>query len=130
MALNEKQIYTETFIAGEDLSDYQYYGVTMSDDREVDLTDADTDVCAGILLNAPESGGEALVGVVGRFPVVAGETITAGQLVRIGSSGTAMIWAPGTDTTAYVIGQALSGGDAGEKIEVMVNACNPARGDC
>ena len=127
---NEKPIYTESFIAAEDLSDYQYYGVTLTTtDFNVDLHDADTDIPSGILMNDPESGEEALVCVVGRVPIVAGETIAAHDLVRIDSNGKAMKFEVDVDTTAYCIGQCIKGADSGEKILAMVNAITPFRGE-
>lgn len=127
--INVKKVYTESFVASEDLSSYQYYGVTLSGDRTVDLHDADTDIPSGILLNAPESGEEAEVLVIGRTPIVAGETIAAHQLVRIDSNGKAMVFEVDTDVTCYCIGQCTQGADAGEKVEVMVCAITPFRGE-
>ena len=131
MSAKEKPIYTESLVAGEDLSSYQYYGVAMSDDFEVDLMDDVTDKPAGVLLNEPESGQQALVGVIGRFPVVAGEALPIGSLIRFNDSGKACVWDPGTDTTAYVAGQVLeAASDEDEVVSAMINCVNPARGDC
>lgn len=126
---NEKSIWTESFVAGEDLSDEQYYGVALSDDREVDLVDADSDKPVGILLNDPESGQEALVCVMGRSPIKLGETIAAGAQIRIGDDGKAYNWEAGTDTSAYVCGMCTLGGDEDEVGEALIWPAN-ARGDC
>jgi len=129
MSANEKTIWTETFIADEDLSDEQYYGVALSDDRTVDLVDADTDKPVGVLLNTPGSGEEALVCVMGRTPIELGETVAAGALLRCGSDGKFYNWDPGTDTTCYCCGMCTIGGDASEVGEGLMWPAN-ARGDC
>lgn len=116
---SEKQVYTETFIAGEDLSDYQYHGVKMNGNRTVDVIDADTDVPIGILLNDPDDGEEALVMIVGRSPVVVGEALTAGTLFAFDANGEAEPWAV-TDTDQYPAGKVISGAAAAEKAEVVV----------
>lgn len=126
---NIKLIYTETFEADEDLDDEQYHGVTMSDDRKVDLQDADTDIPCGILQNDPTDGQEAEVLVIGRTPIVAGETIAAGNQIRIDSNGHAMVFEVDTDTTAYCCGFCTIGADSGEKIEAIVNCITPFRGE-
>jgi hypothetical protein len=127
--INVKKVYTETFKAGATLATNQYHGVKFNANRQVILMAADTDVPAGIVLNDPASGEEAEVLVVGRTPIVAGETITAGQLVRVDASGHAMVFAPLTNITTYCIGQCSSGGAVGEKVEVMVNCAMPVKGD-
>jgi WD40 repeat protein len=126
---NEKAIWTETFTADEDLSDYQYYGVALSDDRKVDLVDADTDKTVGVLQNDPEDEQEALVCVMGRSPVSLGETVAAGALLRCGSDGQFYNWDPGTDTTAYCCGMCTIGGAEDEVGEALIWAAS-ARGNC
>lgn len=126
---NEKSVWTESFEASEDLSDYQYYGVALSGDRQIDLVDAITDKPCGILLDAPESGQEGLVCVMGRSPIKLGETIAAGAQIRIGDDGKAYNWDPGTDTTAYCCGMCTLGGDEDEVGEALIWPAN-ARGDC
>ena len=128
---SEKLIYTETFVAGEDLSGNQYYGVEMAADGDVELIDAITDKPVGVLLNEPESGQEAQVLIVGRCPVVTGEIITLPSLVRFGANGKAYMWDPGTDTTAYVAGTFKEAAtEAGMVVEAIINCANPARGSC
>lgn len=131
MGMNIKEIWTETYTASEDLSSNQYYGVHLDGDRTVDLQDAITEKPAGILLNKPASGEAAKVLLVGRTPVVIGEAITAGSLIRIGADGKAYNWDPGTDTTTYCAGRCCQGAsNDGEKAECEINCVNPARGDC
>lgn len=126
---NVKRVLTETFVADEDLSSYQYYGVTMSDDRKVDLQDAATDIPAGILLNDPGDEEEAEVLVMGRCPIVAGESITAGQQIRIGADGKAYAFEVDTDTTAYCCGYCTIGAGEDEKIEAVINCATCYRGE-
>ena len=131
MGNNEKIIWTETYTASEDLSSNQYYGVHLDGDRSVDLQDAVTEKPAGILLNNPESGRAAEVLVVGRCPVVVGEAISAGERIRIGDDGKAYVWDPGTDTTAYCLGECVEGADTdGEYAVCNIIAGIGARGDC
>ena len=127
-SVNEKIIYLESYSAGADLSAKQYYGVKMSANRTVVLMAADTDVPAGVLVNDPASGETAAVCVVGRVPVVAGETLAAGNLVRLGSDGKGYVMDAGSDTTCYTAGQCTQGADAGEMAEVVVNCASVARG--
>ncbi len=126
---NIKLTHTETFEASESLATNQYHGVTMSANRKVDLQDADTDVPAGILQNAPGSGEEGLVLVIGRTPIVAGESITAGQQIRIDSSGHAMLFEIDTDVTTYCCGFCTIGAAATEMIEAIVNCVTPFKGE-
>lgn len=129
MASNEKAIFTLSLEAGEDLSSSQYLGVTMSDDRKVDAHDATTDIPIGILLNEPESGQQALVMVVGQCPIIAGESITAGKLIRLGANARAYVFDVDTDVTTYAMGQCTKGAASGEKIDAVVNCCTPTRGE-
>lgn len=116
---NEKTIFTESFIAGEDLEEEQYHGVKMNGNRTVDLIDADTDMPVGVLLNEPLDGEEALVMIVGRCPVVFEDTITAGELIYFNSNGHAVGWAV-TDITIYAAGQCTIGGATGEVGEMII----------
>ncbi len=126
----EKTVYTETFVASEDLSSSsQYRAVTLDGNRTIDLLDATTDIPCGILLDEPGDGQEALVGVLGRFPVVFGETVTAGKLIRAGSDARILNFDVDTDVTAYCLGQCTVGGATGEVGEAMINGINPWRGE-
>lgn len=125
---NEKSIWTETFIAGGNLSAKQYYGVKLSGDRTAVIFAANTDVPVGVLLNAPASGEEALVCVVGRCPVVLSDTLVAGEPIYFHSDGTAKKWTPGTDITKYCAGYITKGGASGEKDEALIQCANPVKG--
>lgn len=127
MPANEFAVYQESFEAGEGLTANQYHGVKMSANREINLCDANTDIPVGILTNAPASGEAGRVHTLGRAIIIAGETLTAGMLVRINSDGHAMQWEAGTDTDMYCIGQCIVGGAITEKITALVNFHTPVR---
>jgi hypothetical protein len=114
--------------AAGDLSDYQYYFVEQdSTNEQVSRCNAATDQALGILQNKPASSGRAaLVRVLGHSKVVAGETLTAGNLVGPNARGSATALTPGSDTTAYVAGVVVVGADSGENAE-MVLLGGPAR---
>jgi len=116
---NEKTIFTESFIAGEDLRLNQYHGVKLNGNRTVDVIDAATDMPVGILLDEPNDGEEALVMIVGRCPVVIGEAITAGQRVSFDADGHAEPREVG-DTDNYPAGICTIGGAAGVVGEMIV----------
>ena len=116
---NEKTVFTETFIAGEDLREYQYHGVKLNGDRTVDRIDADTDIPVGVLLNEPNDGEEALVMIVGRCPVVIGELITAGMIISFDANGEAEPRQV-ADTDNYPAGTCTIGGAAAVVGEMIV----------
>ena len=127
---NAKSVYTESFIANEDLSDYQYHGMDMVSSRTVERHDGVTDIPCGVLQNDPESGQEAQVMVVGRTPVILGEDISSlPQLMRFDANGHAVAFDVDVDVTAYCAGQFLQTGSSGETVEAMVNGLNPFRGE-
>lgn len=114
--------------AAGDLSDYQYYFVEQdSTNEQVSRCNAATDKVLGVLQNKPSSSGRAaLVRVLGHTKVVAGETLTAGNLVGPNTRGSATALTPGSDTTAYTAGVVVVGADSGENAE-MVLLGGPAR---
>ncbi len=126
---SEKSIWTESFVAENDLSDYQYHGMELSANRQVDRVDSATDKPVGVLLNDPEAGEAALVCVMGRSPIRLGDTVSAGEQIRFDASGHAVPWDPGTDNTEYCCGMCTIGGASGELGEALIWAAN-ARGAC
>lgn len=111
-----------TFIASADLSTKQYYIMEHdSTNDELATADAATDQPAGILQNKPAADGRAaLIRVAGHSKVMAGETLTAGNLVGTNAQGSATAITPGTDTTKYVLGQITVGCDSGEIAEMVI----------
>lgn len=113
--------------AGADLSDNQYYIVKL-DGSGVVLCDAITDVPIGVLQNDPESGKTASVAVDGITKVVADEEISVGELIGVSAAGKAVPLTAGTDTTAYIIGQAVTAATAdGDVITITLDCKSPAR---
>jgi hypothetical protein len=62
--------------------------------------------------------------VFGVTKVVADGTLVAGNLIGTSSDAQADAIAAGTDTTVYVVGQALEAGSAGETVTMFFNPSN------
>lgn len=72
-----------SFVAEEDLSDYQYHFVVLSSTEDyVRLPDSTSEVSIGILQNAPEEGEAAAVRVSGFSKNVSGEALTINDFVK------------------------------------------------
>ncbi len=111
----------KTFIAGEDLSNYRYYAVYLSDDHTVKVCTTSYLNAIGILQNNPKSGEEAVVRLVGTTKAVAAGSISAGTRVKATTAGKIEAIGTAGATEQEVIGVALesSGGD-GEIIEIFL----------
>lgn len=116
-----------TLVAGADLSAAQYKFVKLNSSGQAVAVAAITDVPVGVLQNAPTSGQEAEVLIVGGTKLVASEAITLPAFLSVSSTGKADKIAT-TDTTQYVVGQAITaaGADA-DVITAVVNCANPTR---
>lgn len=115
---------TISLAAGADLSAKQYTFVKMSGTGVISAAAA-TDVVIGVLQNAPTSGKTAEVALYGVTKLKASAAISAGALVGTTSTGTAVAVVAGTDTTKYVLGQAITAaGAANDIITVAVNCIN------
>lgn len=113
--------------AGADLSAKQYTFVKMSGTGVVGAAAA-TDVPVGVLQNAPTSGKTAEVSVDGIVKLKASAAIAAGALVGTTSTGLAVAVVAGTDTTKYVLGQAITAaGAANDIIAVAIDCKTPNR---
>ena len=112
MAFEGSQICIPGLIAGEDMTAAQYYIVKLSAANTVIVCDGATDVPIGVLQNAPDSGEAATVCSAGVTKISSNEAFTFGWLVGTSSDGQAdrKIWA--TDTTEYIIGQAITASGA------------------
>lgn len=116
-----------TLVAGADLSAAQYKFVKISSGQAV-VCAAATDIPIGVLQNAPTSGQEAEVCVVGGTKIVGSASISAGALVGTTSAGKAVALTPGTDTTKYVVGTIISApGADGEIGTALINCAAPHR---
>ena len=115
-----------TRVAGADLSALQYTFVKLSTTDTVVTCTAATDIPIGVLQNAPTSGQEAEVLIVGGTKLTAGATIAIGNILGTTSAGAASVLTV-SDTTKYVLGSAISGGASAEIITAVVNCANPTR---
>jgi hypothetical protein len=116
-----------TLVAAADLSAKQYHFVKLDNNGLAAAVAAITDIPVGVLQNAPLAGQEAEVLVAGGTKLVAGEEITLPAFLSTTSAGRADKIAV-TDTTQYVVGQALTAGGAnGVVITAVVNCSNPTR---
>ena len=117
-----------TLPAGADLSAKQYYFVKVNSSGNAVLCAAATDAPIGVLQNAPISGAEASIVVVGGTKLVAGAAIAAGVKIGTASTGKADAKVAGTDTTEYTVGQVLlaSGADL-DVLTAVINCASPNR---
>ncbi len=115
-----------TRVAGADLSALQYTFVKLSTTDTVVTCTAATDIPIGVLQNAPTSGQEAEVLIVGGTKLTAGATIAIGNILGTTSAGAASVLTV-SDTTKYVLGSAISGGASAEIITAVINCANPTR---
>jgi hypothetical protein len=113
-------------VAGADLSALQYTWVKLSTTDTVVTCSAATDIPIGVLQNAPTSGQEAEVLIIGGTKLVAGATIAIGDLLGTTSAGKASVVVV-ANTTLYVLGTAITGGSANDVITAVVNCSNPTR---
>lgn len=121
MAVEGSQLTLVGVSASADLSAKQFRVMKVSGDLTVTVTAAVTDKPAGILQDAPVSGQPASVCFSGVSKVRAGGTVTAGDEVGTDNAGRVVTITPGTDTTVYRVGRALSGGAVDEFITVLVS---------
>ena len=117
-----------TLVAGADLSTKQYTFVKLDSSGQAVAASGATDIPVGVLQNAPTSGQEAEVLIVGGTKIVAGAAIGEGALVGTSSAGKAVALVAGTDTTKYVVGTLLTESAAdGNIVTAVVNCANPGR---
>ena len=117
-----------TLVAGADLSTKQYTFVKLDSSGQAVAAAAATDIPVGVLQNAPTSGQEAEVLIVGGTKLVAGAAIAEGAQIGTTSAGKAAALVAGTDTTKYVAGTLLSESAAdGNIVTAVINCANPHR---
>jgi len=116
-----------TLVAGADLSSAQYKFVKLNASGQAILCAAVTDKPIGVLQNAPLSGQEAEVTVIGGTKVVLGGSVAEGAAVGTSAAGAGVALTFGTDTTKFVVGQALTEGASAEIITVVVNCASAGR---
>ena len=87
----------------------------------MNVCSAITDVPIGILQNTPESGETATIAIFGISKAVADGTLTAGRWIGTSADSQAAGITPGSDTTVYVMGQAIQAASAGETFTMFLN---------
>lgn len=129
MATEGPQLAPPGLIAGADLSTKQYHFVKLSANNTVVICAAVTDRPIGVLQNKPTSGQEANVCALGITKVVGDADLSAGNMIGTSSDGQAAAYAPGTDTTKYMLGQVIEDNSAaGGIVTAAINCIAPARG--
>lgn len=116
-----------TLVAGADLSSSQYKFVKLNSSGEAVAIAAATDLPIGVLQNAPTSGQEAEVLVVGGSKLVLGGTVAAAGVVSPNATGAGVAIVHGTDTTKFAVGQAITGGASGEIITAVITCGSAGR---
>ena len=117
-----------TLVAGADLSTHQYKFVKLNSSGQAILVAALTDRPIGVLQNAPTSGQEAEVTIVGGTKLVTGTGgLVDGSIVGTSAAGLGVIKAPGTDTMHYILGTAINDTAVNEYATVFINCASAAR---
>ena len=125
MAYESPAIDLGTLKAAADLSDKQYYFVKLASATTVNVCSAITDLPIGILQNKPDaSGKQAVVRIFGISKASADGTITASRWIGTSADSQAAGITPGSDTTVYVMGQAIQAASAGETFTMFLNPSN------
>jgi hypothetical protein len=124
MAYEAAQIKLGNLVAASDLSTKQFYFVKLASATTVDVCTAITDKPIGVLQNTPSSGQAAEICIFGITKVSADGNLSAGNLIGTSSDSQADAIASGTDTTVYVMGQAIEAGAAGNIVTMFLNPSN------
>lgn len=82
MAFQSSPVLDFSFKAAEDLSSYQYHFVKVNTSGQVRLLDSAAEIPDGVLQNAPASGEEATVRMLGISKVVANAALTEGTFIK------------------------------------------------
>lgn len=130
----EMPLFNVTFEAGEDLSGagVLYKFVKLDSNGRVVVCTGVTDKPIGILqesANAAAVGSSVIVMMAGISKVQGDADLSIGDLIGTSADGQAAAYAPGTDTTKYIVGRVLSDNSAaGGYATVAINCLNIARG--
>jgi len=82
MAFQSSPVLDFSFKAAEDLSSYQYHFVKINTSGQARLLDSGDELPDGVLQNAPESGEEATVRILGISKVVANAALDEGTFIK------------------------------------------------
>jgi len=118
--VNEEQLFS--IKAGADLSSLQHYIVKLgSTEDTIEKSTAASDAILGVLQNKPTSGQMASVAVGGITKVIAGGSVSAGNLVTADSNGKAIATTSGGD---HVLGMALQAASTGDIFAIEIRKFN------
>lgn len=117
--------FEKSFKSTNDLSTKQYYIVKVdtSNAQSVVLAAAGTDPIVGVLQNKPAAGKMANVQILGTAKVIAGGSVTRGDLVTSDSNGKAVTTTTNKDV---ILGRALDTAASGDVFEVQLGANSKA----
>ena len=119
-----------TLVAAADLSTKQYTFVKLDANGAAVSASSATDIPIGVLQNAPISGQEAEVLIVGGTKIVAGAALNEGAQIGTSTAGKAVALVAGTDTTKYVLGTIITESGADNNIvTAVINCANPNRAE-
>ncbi len=82
MAFQSSPVLDFSFKAAEDLSNYQYHFVKVNTSGRVRLPDSGGELPDGVLQNAPASGEEATVRILGISKIVASAALDEGTFIK------------------------------------------------
>lgn len=125
MAARELNVFSQTKVAGQDLSTHQYKFVSLNASQQVVLCSATTDVPYGILQNAPGSLQPAQVMRMGISRLVFGGSMATGaNNVGTDANGKGTLFAAGVaGTAAYPVGTVEEGVNTADLIGVVAINC-------
>ena len=112
MAFQSSPVLDFSFKAAQDLRNYQYHFVKVNTSGQIRLLTAGNELPDGVLQNAPNTGEEATVRILGISKVVAGAALTEGTFIKaeyVSSSDTGKALSAASTanlTTGRVIGGA------------------------
>jgi len=116
-----------TLVAGADLSAAQYKFVKLNSSGQAIICAAATDSPIGVLQNAPLSGQEAEVLIVGGTKITAGAAITLPNTIGTDANGKAVALTT-TDTTKYIVGSLITASAADANVvTAVINCANATR---
>lgn len=111
--------FERTGVAGEAMTDKQYYIVQLNATGGIEVGEGATDLIVGVLQNKPASGAAAIYRFLGTSKVIAGGTIAVGAFVTTDSAGKAVSTTTDGDVViGRFIGEAAAA--AGDIIEVQL----------
>lgn len=115
----QEQIQCYSVDAAADLSAKQFTFVKATTSGTVDTITTTGNDALGVLQNKPTSGQAATVAYAGKVKVIAGATVTAGDLIQSDTAGKAITAAT---SGHFILGRARTGGVAGALIEVFLGS--------